>query len=218
VGGHEVTREDVIALLNRSGFSVTTLSLDPDGSVRTAIVTHEYTLNVTLGFIGHESLRLTEDVLPPADEYWHTYKLGELNDAAITQHILNLKRRILTQDERMRRQSDKLIAQGFQLSGKTISLNGEIVGWLHDTSLAIRSDLPSVVRTSMTTTIFYNSADFDIRIRRQYRMLITSARRYDKYMRNERIRAVKKYFLNRKYSVPSTELFRIGETDDQPNS
>jgi hypothetical protein len=35
---------------------------------------------------------------------------------------------------------------------------------------------------------------------------------------NERIRAVKKYFLNRKYSVPSTELFRIGETDDQPNS
>lgn len=113
--------------------------------------------------------------------------------------------------------SDKLIAQGFRIWGKTIFLNGETVGLLRDTSLFLRSDLPSVVRTPMTRTIFYNSADLDERIRRQYRMLITSARRYDRYIRNERIRAVKKYFLDQKYSVPSTELFRIGETDDQPN-
>lgn len=105
--------------------------------------------------------------------------------------------------------TDKLIAQGFQIKdGITISLNGETVGSLHNTSLNLRSDLPSVVRTSMTTTIFYNSADLDKRIRRQYRMLITSARRYDKYIRNERIITVKKYFLNRKYSVPSTEVIR----------
>lgn len=114
--------------------------------------------------------------------------------------------------------SDKLVAQGFQLVNHwkgmslSISLNGEIVGWLHDTSLALRSDLPSVVSTAMTTTIFFSDIHLDERIRRQYRMLITSARRYDKYKRNERIRAVKKYFLNRKYSVPSTEMFRIGET------
>lgn len=107
---------------------------------------------------------------------------------------------------------DKLIARGFQLWGKTIFLNGEIVGWIQDSSLSLRSDLPSVVSTAITTTIFFGGRQFDIRIRRQYRMLITSARRYDKYKRNERIKAVKKYFLNRKYSVPSTEMFRIGET------
>lgn len=123
--------------------------------------------------------------------------------------------------------SDKLIAQGFRIEdGNTIFLNGETVGWLYDSLLTLRSDLPSVVSTARTTTIFYNSADLDERIRRhlderirrQYRMLITSARRYDRYIRNERSRAVKKYFLDRKYSVPSTEMFRIGETDDQPNS
>lgn len=113
--------------------------------------------------------------------------------------------------------SDKLIAKGFRIWGKTIFLNDEIVGWLHDTSLAIRSDLPSVVSTAMSTTIFYSDIHLDERIRRQYRLLITSARRYDKYMRNERIRAVKKYFLNRKYSVPSTEMWRIGEIDDRRN-
>ena len=122
-----MNREDVIALLNRSGFSVTTLSLDPDGSVRTAIVTHEYTLNVTLGFIRHESLTLTEDVLPPADEYWHTYKLGELNDAAITQHILNLKRRILTQDERIRRQRVDNIRKYFDIKRHTYKFSVEAV-------------------------------------------------------------------------------------------
>lgn len=122
-----MNREDVIALLNRSGFSVTTMSLDPDGSVRTAIVTHEYTLNVTLGFIGHESLRLTEDVLPPADEYWHTYKLGELNDAAITQHILNLKRHILTQDERMRRQRVDNVRQYFDVKRRTHKFAGDSI-------------------------------------------------------------------------------------------
>lgn len=124
----------------------------------------------------------------------------------------------MTIEEFTKLMSDKLIAHGFRICGKTIFLNGETVGWLHDTCLSLRSDLPSVVSTSMTTTIFYNSAaDLDERIRRQYRMLITSARRYDKYMRNERIRAVKKYFLDRKYSVPSTEMFRIGETDDRQN-
>lgn len=102
--------------------------------------------------------------------------------------------------------SDKLIAQGFQLSGKTIFLNGEIVGWLHDMSFAIKSDLPRKGSMAITTTIFFSDIQLDKKIRRQYRMLITSARRYDKYKRNERIRAVKKYFLNRKYSVPSTEL------------
>lgn len=115
--------------------------------------------------------------------------------------------------------SNKLIAHGFQIeNGKTITLNGETVGWLHHSSLAIRNDLPSVVRTAMTTTIFFSDIHLEEGIRRQYRLLITSARRYDKYMRNERIIAVKKYFLNRKYSVPSTAMFRIGETDDQPNS
>ena len=94
--------------------------------------------------------------------------------------------------------SDKLIAHGFRIWGKTIFLNGETVGLLHDTSLSLRRDLPSVVSPSMTTTIFYNSADLEERIRRQYRMLITSARRYDRYIRNERIRAVKKYFRVRK--------------------
>ena len=118
--------------------------------------------------------------------------------------------------------SDKLIAQGFQFAangnGKTITLNDEIVGWLQDTYLSLKSDLPSVVSTAISTTIFFSDIRLDERIRRQYRMLITSPRRYDKYMRNERIRAVKKYFLGRKYSVPSTELFRIGETDDRRNS
>ena len=119
-----MNREDVIALLNRSGFSVTTLSLDPDGIMRTAIVTHEYTPDMTLGFIGHESLRLTEDVLPPADEYWHTYKLGELNDAAITQHVLNLKRHILTQDERMRRQMVENMRNYFDVKRRTHKFQG----------------------------------------------------------------------------------------------
>lgn len=117
--------------------------------------------------------------------------------------------------------SDKLIAQGFQLDvrwkGTTIFLNDEIVGWLQDTYLSLRSDLPSVVSTAMSTTIFFSDIRLDERIRRQYRMLITSARRYDRYIRNERSRAVKKYFLDRKYSVPSTEMFRIGETDDRRN-
>ena len=117
--------------------------------------------------------------------------------------------------------SDKLIAQGFQLDvrgkGKTISLNGEIVGWIQDTYLSLRCDPPSVVSSAFSTTIFFSDIRLEERIRRQYRMLITSARRYDKYMRNERIRAVKKYFLNRKYSVPSTEMWRIGETDDRRN-
>lgn len=106
--------------------------------------------------------------------------------------------------------SDKLIAQGFRLdvrgNGKTIFLNDELVGWLHEAYLFIRMDLPSVVSMAMTTTIFFSDIHLDERIRRLYRMLITSARRYDKYMRNERIKAVKKYFLNRKYSVPSTEM------------
>lgn len=115
--------------------------------------------------------------------------------------------------------SDKLIAQGFRIevrwgkAAKTIFLNDEVVGWLNYTSLSLRSDLPSsVITAALTTTIFFNDIHLEEKIRRQYRMLITSARRYDKFMRNERIKAVKKYFLNRKYSVPSTEMFRIGET------
>ena len=122
-----MTRESVIALLNQSGFSVTTLSLDPDGNMRTAIVTHEYTPDMTLGFIGHESLRITEDVLPPDDEYWHTYKLGELNDAAITQHILNLKRHIHTQDERMRRQRVENMRKYFDDKSRTHKFSVEAV-------------------------------------------------------------------------------------------
>lgn len=122
-----MNRESVIALLNRSGFSVTTLSLDSDGSIGTAIVTHEYTPDMTLGFIGHESLRLTEDVLPPDDEYWHTYSLGELNDAAITQHILNLKRHILTQDERMRRQRVDNVRKYFNLKRNTHKFAGDSI-------------------------------------------------------------------------------------------
>lgn len=122
-----MNREEVIDLLNRSGFSVTALSLDSDGSVGTAIVTHEYTPDMTLGFIGHESLRLTEDVLPPDDEYWHTYKLGELNDAAIIQHILNLKRHILTQGERMRRQRVDNIRKYFDVKRHTYKFSVEAV-------------------------------------------------------------------------------------------
>jgi hypothetical protein len=115
--------------------------------------------------------------------------------------------------------SDKLIAQGFQLDVrgklKTIFLNDELVCWLNDTYLSLRSDMPSSVNTAMATTIFFSDIHLEERIRRQYRMLITSARRYDKYLRNERIKAVKKYFLNRKYSVPSTELWKIGDTTCQ---
>lgn len=122
-----MNRESVIALLNRSGFSVTTLSLDSDGSIGTAIVTHEYTPDMTLGFIGHESLRLTEDVLPPNDEYWHTYSLGDLNDAAITQHILNLKRHILTQDERMRRQRVDNVRKYFDVKSRTHKFTGDSI-------------------------------------------------------------------------------------------
>jgi hypothetical protein len=99
-----VTREGLIDLLEENGFSVSTLSLEPDGSERTSIITHKYTPDMSLGFIEPALLNIKEDVLPPGDNSWHTYTLGVYNDAAITQHILTLKARILTQDVRLRRQ------------------------------------------------------------------------------------------------------------------
>ena len=99
-----MTREDLIDLLKENGFSVATLSLEPDGSERTSIITHEYTPCMSIGFVEPALLNIKEDVLPPGDDSWHTYTLGVYNDAAITQHILTLKARILTQDTRLRRQ------------------------------------------------------------------------------------------------------------------
>lgn len=99
-----MTREEVINLLDENGFSVSTLSIDPDGSDRTKIITHEYTPSVSLGFIEPEILKLKEDVLPPGDNIWHDYKIGQFNEAAIVQHVLTLKARILTHDTRLRRQ------------------------------------------------------------------------------------------------------------------
>jgi hypothetical protein len=99
-----VSREDLIDLLEENGFSVSTLSIDPDGSEMTSIITHKYTPELGLGFIEPEILKLKEDVLPPDDKNWYDYKLGQYNDAAIVKHILTLKARILTQDTRMRRQ------------------------------------------------------------------------------------------------------------------
>lgn len=97
-------REDLIELFEENGFSVATLSIDPDGNDRTSIITHEYTPSMSLGFIEPDILKLKEDVLPPGDTIWHDYEIGQFNDAAITQHILTLKARILTQDTRLRRQ------------------------------------------------------------------------------------------------------------------
>lgn len=100
-----MTREDLIDLLEENGFSVTTLSVNPDGSERTSIISHKYTTDIpAIGFIEPEILKLKEDILPPDDNSWHTYEIGVYNDAAITQHVLTLKARILTQDTRMRRQ------------------------------------------------------------------------------------------------------------------
>lgn len=99
-----MTREYLIDLLEENGFSVSTLSIDPDGNDRTSIITHEYTPCMSLGFIEPEILKLKEDVLPPGDNVWHDYTIGQFNEAAIVQHVLTLKARILTQDTRMRRQ------------------------------------------------------------------------------------------------------------------
>lgn len=107
-------REEVIDLLEENGFSVATLSIDPDGNDRTSIITHEYTPCMSLGFIEPEILKLKEDVLPPDDQNWHDYELGQFNDAAITQHILNLKARILTHDTRLRRQRVENMRQYFR--------------------------------------------------------------------------------------------------------
>jgi hypothetical protein len=98
-----VTREYLINLLKENGFSVATLSLDPDGSERTKIITHKYTPDLSIGFIEPEILKLKEDVLPPGDNIWHDYTIGQFNEAAIVQHVLTLKARILTQDIRLRR-------------------------------------------------------------------------------------------------------------------
>lgn len=107
-------REDLIDLLEENGFSVSTLSLDPDGSERTKIITHKYTPDLSIGFIEPEILKLKEDVLPPDDKNWYDYKLGQYNDAAIIKHILTLKARILTQDTRMRRQRVENMRQYFR--------------------------------------------------------------------------------------------------------
>lgn len=97
-----MSREDLIDLLEENGFSVATLSLNPDGSERTKVITHEYTPDMTLGFVEPEILRLKEDVFPPNDRNWYTYIVNNVNEAAITQNILNLKARILNQDTRLR--------------------------------------------------------------------------------------------------------------------
>lgn len=99
-----MSREDLIDLLEENGFSVSTWSIDPDGSYRTMIITHKYMSDMSIGFVETALLNIKEDVLPPGDDSWHTYTLGVYNDAAIVQHILTLKARILTQDTRMRRQ------------------------------------------------------------------------------------------------------------------
>lgn len=99
-----MSREDLIDLLKENGFSVATLSLDPYCSDGTLIITHKYTPDMSLGFIEPALLNIKEDVLPPGDSSWHTYTLGQYNDAAIVQHILTLKAHILTQDTRLRRQ------------------------------------------------------------------------------------------------------------------
>ena len=100
-----MTREDLIDLLEENGFSVMTLSVNPDGSERTSIISHKYTTDIpAIGFIEPEILKLKEDVLPPGDTCWRYYTIGQFNEAAIVQHVLTLKARILTQDTRMRRQ------------------------------------------------------------------------------------------------------------------
>ena len=100
-----MSREDLIDLLKENGFSVATLSVNPDGSERTSIISHKYTTDIpAIGFIEPEILKLKEDVLPPGDTIWHDYEIGQFNEAAIVQHVLTLKGRILTQDTRLRRQ------------------------------------------------------------------------------------------------------------------
>lgn len=105
-----MSREDLIDLLEENGFAVSTLF----SGEHSKIITHKYTPDMSLGYIRGGMLKLKEDVLPPDDHNWHDYTLGHLNDAAIVQHILNLKARILTQDTRMRRQRVENMRQYFR--------------------------------------------------------------------------------------------------------